>query len=668
MTTTTKKLANELENKIQENEHYDLSKHNFNELIKLLTIANHYYHEKATPIIQDDTYDYIYDYIKQKDPKNSILSNVGSETEQKVVLPYHLGSMDKIKRKDIVKTPTILTKWTSKYKGKYTISEKLDGISILMMIDLNKNSIHLYTRGNGTEGRDVSNVLHLLDVSDILKNLKNKKINNKSIKKLDVRGELIISKKTFENYQHKFENARNMIGGLVNHKDSNKTGLKKNELQFIAFEIIEPRLTSSEQFNVLQQVGFTLPQHEINIPKLSLDLLTNKLNNYSDSSDYEIDGIIITDDNYYSLNTSGNPKHSFAFKENKQVATVTVKEIIWQISRHGYFNPVVEYEPVKLSGATLHRASGKNAKFIKNNKIGRGAILKIVRSGEVIPDISSVIKPMNNNVQNMPKQYYDDLCYWTKTGVDLRLENMTDNDEILIKNIVYFFKTIKTGNMDVGTVKKLITNGYDTIPKIIKMNARDLENLDGFQKRLAQKIVSNIQTSIIDVKLLDLMVASNVFERGLGSKKMILILQEYPDVFIANKSTKKLIADIIKINGFSEKLATLFCKNMSKFIEFVNTLPFSVELTYISPKSNTNTNSASNNRFDNMKIVFTGFRDKELQETIENEGGSIMDTISKNTSILVLKNKDDNSSKKQKALTLGITILGKDEFKSQFNI
>ena len=123
-------------------------------LVKILKYAsNKYYNE--IEVISDDDYDYLYDLLKKKSPNNKFFNLIGSNipSNDKVKLPYHMGSMDKKKPN----TGSVDT-WIKKYKDtKYIISDKLDGDSIMFVVtDGDKK---LYTRGNGTYGRDISHLI-----------------------------------------------------------------------------------------------------------------------------------------------------------------------------------------------------------------------------------------------------------------------------------------------------------------------------------------------------------------------------------------------------------------------------------------------------------------------------------------------------------------------------
>jgi len=106
-----------------------------------------------------------------------------------------------------------------------------------------------------------------------------------------------------------------------------------------------------------------------------------------------MDGFVIYQDRAVEYPINKDPTHVVAFKGGSATAVVTVKEVIW-VHQNDVLNPVIIYEPVNLSGASLQRASGFNGRFINDNKIGPGAEILITRSGETtIPDVLSIIKP-----------------------------------------------------------------------------------------------------------------------------------------------------------------------------------------------------------------------------------------------------------------------------------
>jgi len=141
----------------------------------------------------------------------------------------------------------------------------------------------------------------------------------------------------------------------------------------------------------------------------------------------------------------------FAFKMviSDQVAEVKVVDIIWTPSKDGYLVPRVQIEPIVLGGVKIEYATGFNAKFIEENNIGVGAVISIVRSGDVIPHILGTVVPSSKPL--MPTQEYE----WDSTHTNILL---VDKDDPIVKekNILGFFKNIEVDGLGPGNIKKII--------------------------------------------------------------------------------------------------------------------------------------------------------------------------------------------------------------------
>jgi DNA ligase (NAD+) len=157
------------------------------------------------------------------------------------------------------------------------------------------------------------------------------------------------------------------------------------------------------------------------------------------------------------------------------------------------------------------------------------------------------------------------------------------------------------------------------------------------------------------------MTASNLFGHGLGSRKLSLIINNNPNILQLKLSKQKFIDKIIEIDGFDTKTATQFVENIDKFKQFLN-INKKIKVKIIKKTTKKNGN------FKDKKIVFTGFRDKELEALIETEGGKLSTSVSSNTDYLVTNDKNSASSKVTKAKDLGIEIFLKDEFIKKFKI
>jgi NAD-dependent DNA ligase len=618
------------------------------EIEKVLSVAAEKYYDTYVSLITDEEYDSLKERLMEIKPNSKILKTIGTDNihGKKVKLPYWMGSMDKIKTDE-----KELKRWLEKYPGPYQLTDKLDGISCLVVFKNDK--MKLFTRGNGEYGKDVTHLLEYINFES--KNI-NKLVSDKNKKEITLRGELIMSKSNFKKYSKKMANARNMVGGIVNSKKESINKKYAKDVDLIIYEMIRPKgLSPSEQLNSLKNVSIGIVNEDI-FEDINFKILTNYLEKRKNKSKYEIDGIIVTNDDVNERNDEGNPDYAFAFKGLTETAIVTVTNIEWNPGKDGHLIPVVFYDPIKLSQVVMKQTTGFNANFIVKNNIGVGAKIKIIRSNEVIPYIVSVVNPSKKVL--MPEEDY----YWDKNKVNIILSNPDEDSRVIVKRLTKFVTNIGVENINDGIIKKLVDNGYTTIVDIIKLKVKDLLQIDGFQETLANKIIKNLKTQLSKLNVLKLMVASNCFKRGFGERKIKKILSVYPDICdeYLDKHYNKWYNKLIELNGFDDITVTSFLDNIGLFIKVYNKIKKIVNVKDYDAKVK------KNGIFNGQKVVFTGFRMPSWKDMIEKEGGSVSGSVSKNTTLLVYKNGDESSAKFKNAVKLGIKTLSKSSFNKKY--
>jgi NAD-dependent DNA ligase len=603
------------------------------ELTAILNYANTMY-RNFQPIMTDNEYDILEDYIKEKYPNNKATAQIGAPvTKNKATLPYFMGSMDKIKP-----DTNALANWKSKYVGPYVLSCKLDGVSGLYTTEGPKPK--LYTRGDGKVGQDIS---YLIPYLRLPKN-----------KGLVIRGEFIIAKSTFNlKYKATFANARNMVSGIVNQKSVNPEIIK--DVDFVSYELIKPLLKPSEQMATLQKLDINVTLFKkVEQNDLTNQLLSETLVEWRSTYPYEIDGVIVANDQIYPQRKEGNPEHAFAFKMvlSDQIAEAKVVDVIWTPSKDGYLKPRVQIEPIHLGGVKIEYATGFNGQFIEDNKVGIGAVIELIRSGDVIPHIRKVTTPASQ--AKMPSIPYK----WNDTHVDVLLEDIDSDEIVKEKNITGFFRGLEVEGLSSGNIKRMIQAGFDSVPKILRMTTADLLQVEGFKEKTAQKLYNNIQTQIQTAPLVKIMAASNIFGRGFSDKKMELILESYPNVLTDQQHANK-VAKIASIKGMATKTAEAFVERIPAFLAFLHEANLEAKLN----QSETKQIDQSHPLY-NKSIVFTGFRDKVLEEQLKALGAKIGSSISKNTFVLITKDPLDETGKVLDAKKLNVPIMTPEEFKS----
>lgn len=591
----------------------------------------------GSPFLSDAEFDIIEDIVRERMPDHNLFQKVGApiEREKKVKLPFYMGSLDKIKP-----NTGDLDKWLSNHQGSCVVADKLDGVSLL--ITCNQGVYRLYTRGNGAVGQDITVMLPMLNLP-------------KTTETFAVRAELIMSDLAFNKYAKNAENPRNFMSGLITRKTISPA-LK--DANVICYELISPRKKPSDQLNYLKNtLGFTIaPAKLYNF--LDDDVLSKRFIARKKLSKFRIDGLVVTANRAHKRPVTGNPEYSFAFKMtlDDQTAKVRVISINWNVSKNGLLKPTVVVNPIRLGGVTIRRVTGFNAKFIVDNKIGVGSILRIVRSGDVIPHILETLKPSRE--PGLPDLDYE----WTSSRVDIKAVGRTDTQ--LVKQIAWFFFTIGVENFAQGTVQRLVDNGINSIHRIIRANKQTLMSVPGIQDRTATIIVTGIKKALNPVSLPVLMAASSAFGPGFGIKQLTPLIRRYPNIMDLNSlDSNKLVQMALSITGFSDKRAHQFAIGFPKFVSFTKRIKGLVTVEPFEEVDDVHKGSMVGEI-----VLFTGFRDKDLEARIEQEGGHIANGFSRKVTILVVRLKGTGSTKERRAIDLGITILTKEGLVSEFEL
>lgn len=615
-------------------------------MVEKLEEANKAY-RNGNPIMSDAEYDQAVETLRDYDPTNDFFNKIGIEVideGRKVKLPIDMASMNKLKTvqeiKDWIRLKGIPT------GSEYVLTPKLDGLSLCVAEYEN----HATTRGDGEYGQN-SNEHYKLIQNHLGEDILDYGDPFSPIHFTYTYGEVIMPKKVFNEKYSKWEgtgdfsNPRNLVAGLLNSGDISES---LRDLQYIKYGAI-PHEASAKHFTTKSEILAELNVHQrvaidFHVTKeLTEELLISLFKAWS--VEYEIDGIII-EVNDISLQkklgretSTNNPCYARAFKHEsfEESAIVKYTGISWNISKQGLLKPIIHIEPTLINGVIVSNVTGNNARFVRDNSIGEGAVLKIVRSGMVIPKIIEVVEKgvfVEPTIEGVE-------VGWNEAGIEL--VTLTETDDQKIKKNAAFFEILEAENFGEGVIIQLWNAGYKTLKEILNLTIDDLESIDGFGKRKAKIVFDSIKKSVTNVELSKLQHASGLFI-GLGSKKLAL-LEEF--------KTKPTIDQVMAIDGFAEISAKSYLENYDKFFIFAEELPVT-----ISKKAET---VKVSNDLDNTSFVFTGVRDKNAEENIVSRGGKIGGSVSKTTTHLVVKAKGSGSSKEVKALSLGVTILTLEE-------
>jgi DNA ligase (NAD+) len=602
------------------------------ELKKLIVEANRqYYGEGRQPVIKkititDAMYDRWIEELRIRDPKSSLLTTDNEKlSKSKVKLPYYLPSLDKIGPKH-----NKVDKWSSKYSGPFLVMDKLDGASILLVYKNGKiSAFSRGSRGDSRIGGDISYLVPHLNIPAFTKNIA-------------VRGEIVLPKAKFEKYKDVYSNPRSVASAVMVSKNKHKA---TKDVEVVIHEVIEPASNSPKKdLDIAKKMGFKVVDHHVT-NSLSEKYLQDHLKDRRSSSKHDIDGLVIKDDNNHGYTTSGNPKHAIAYKVDSEdnVAITRVKKVQWNESKYKLLIPVLILEPVILLNTRVTKATAHDAKYVIDNNLGAGAIVEITKGGEIIPYINRVIKAAKEI--DYPDYDWETEYYWSSdTEVDFAL--VDDTESTKAKQIVAFLKTLEIENVGYTTVLKLMRHGINDVNDFVNLTVSGLMSIPGFQKTSADKIVSNIQHGLKTATLDKLMYASGKFGYGYGLKKLKVISQ------VPNILNARTPRDLGTIPGISAASVAAIVKAIPAFVKWLKVHNFT-------PKSEV---KKIGRKLASKTFAFTGFRNKEAEQYIENEGGKVASSVSKTTTALIISDPTFTSTKVEKARESNIPVLTLKEF------
>lgn len=606
------------------------------DIFAFLQEANEYYRNTSETLLSDELYDLLYEYAKKKNPKHPFFKQVGAPVKEKVELPEWMGSLDKI-RDD----PKALLKWKKDYPSPYVTSDKLDGIS--GMFAINNGQINLYTRGDGKYGQLINHVLPFIQSSYKLTLLPKEKTL--------IRGEFIISKANWKKIAHRGANARNVVAGQLNAKQADPEIAQY--LDFVAYELVAPKKPFVEGLEYIKNLGFkVVPWKMIEAEELTNDYLSNHLLQRREASLYEIDGIVVRDNLAHNIVKGKNPKYAFAYKTilTHDKAEVLVLEVEWNVSKDGLIKPTVKFNPVAIGGVKIQKATGFNAAFIESHKIAPGAKVIIIRSGDVIPHIVEVTTPAK--APSFPDMPYE----WTETHVDIKVKGSADNKQMQLRQLEHFVNTLDIKHIGPGVLKKMMDKGVDKVEDLFALEKKDLLLLEGIQEKGAEKIYTSLRQALTSVPCARLMAASNLFGRGFGEKRLQLILDNHPSIM-----DLKPLAKLESVEGVGAVIAKQFLESLPAFYAFAKRIGFH-KCGNVAEKPKSSPKAGVSLKLAGQVLVFTGFRDKALEEKVVDLGGKMGSGVSKNTTLVVAADPTEASSKLEKARELGVRIISKEEF------
>lgn len=648
-------------------------KDRYNELVELLNKANYEYHVLDNPTtMTDQEYDkYLRElidleneypeYIREDSPTKKIGGEI-IDGFKKIRHDKPMLSLSNVFNEDeIIDFDKKIIK--EGFKPNYVCELKIDGLSVSLKY---KKGIFVSaaTRGDGVIGEDITH--NVRTIKSIPLKL------NKDID-IEVRGEIFMSKKVLKELNKKrsedglplFQNCRNAAAGSIRQLDSNIA--RERKLDVFIYHLPNPEdygiKTHIEALDFMSSLGFKTNSNNKLVKNVEgiIDFISEKAN-IREELPYDIDGVVIKVndlDMQKSLGfTTKYPKWATAYKFPAQEVLTKLIDIIFTVGRTGQVTPNAVLEPAIVQGSTIRRATLHNEQYIIEKDLKIGDIVSIRKAGDVIPEVvRSIPERRNGNELDFEMIKTCPICeselVLSKTGIDyFCLNELCPKRNI--ESLIHFVSR-KTMNID-GLGERIIEDFYNL--GIVK-RIEDIYNLESKKKELVElegfgeKSISNLLDSIEKSK-------SNSLEKlifalgisGIGEKNAKVLAKKYGTL---DKLMGTKYDELVNINDVGPILANNiveYFKNVDNLRLINNLKNIGLNMEYIGE------NIVENINFLNKKFVVTGTLDNygrdEINSIIENNGGIAVNSVSKNTDVVIVGS--DPGSKYDKALNLGIEI------------
>lgn len=633
------------------------------EVVEVLSFTGDQYYnntaDEGESFLEDPVWDHLYRYLEITDPVNKYLIGVGADVRgDKIPLPYPMPGLDQNHEGDTVK-------WIKDNKlgnEEFVGADKLDGNSGMIVYDTDGALQIAFSRGRDDSGQDLTR--HFLRMKNVPKTNVAVDLDGSFVTRVEVE----MKDEVFDKLNAQglcrsrsgknAKNARNYVAGQLNSSEADQVFY--DNVDVVAYEVMHPKLDSkADEFKQLTAEGFTCAGFVLLVGnQITDDSLTALLAGRHDASPWALDGIVLTVNTKTAQESlplrkgsNPNPIHSRKFKVGQEdnIAQATVVAVHYNPSKDGYLKPRVEIQPVDLVGVTITYATGFNAKFIKDNDIGVGAVITITRSGDVIPDITSVVTAAPNG-PTLPDPTVFGTWSWSDNYVDAILDDPDNNREVRLQRLIYSANVLGVENMAGSALEKLFEKGHERIEDIIVMDADDVYSIVG--SRNAYKGMDSLTKALNPIKVETLAAASNAYARGMGRRRLKKIMEAHGTVF--GLSTK----EIIEVDSFSDITAQqvvdgeydfkLFLSKIDGFYSFDETKPAEVN---------------TEGDFAGMVVVPTGVRFKdETKDKLLTLGIEVGGSVGKKTTHVVAKDPTKLTGKVKKAHDMGLTIMSLEEF------
>jgi len=660
----------------------DPEREEYTELVKKL---NHYaelYYSKDEPEISDYEYDSLNNRLKQIEKEHpdwivpeSPSVRVGWKAEKGILVKHNvpmLSLQDVFSKEEVYEFVESMRNEFGE-EAEFLVETKIDGLSMALRYEEGELKLAV-TRGDGiNEGEDVT--MNARQIADVVKQLK------EPVPYIEIRGEVYMTRKAFENVNAKaeeegkktFANPRNCAAGTLRQTDTRIT--KERGLSLFIFNVQETRgvtfNTHLEGYEYLKRNGVKVIEncYKCRTADEVWEAIT-KIGDMRDELEYDIDGAVVKLNNLSERVKLGNtikfPRWAVAYKYPPEEKETRLLDVEVNTGRTGRVTPVAVFEPIRLCGTMVSRATLHNQDFIDQMELGLGDTILVYKSGEIIPKIKDVVK--SKRPQDWKPYKMPDSCpvcghklVRDEGGVDLKCVNMLCPGT-LVNRVVNF---VSRDCMDIkgfGTeyIRKLTEEQYirdiaDVFELKEKRDGLISAKLLGLERN-TDKLLAAIEEARVSTPADKVLTGLGI--PGVGKATAKELIRTFGSIDAVSGADKEMLLSVQDIGEIS-------AEGIYNFFHDEGNMILLARLKELGLNFAREENEVQGSALSGLTFCITGTLEgmsrSEAEALIESNGGKPVSSVSKKTSYLLMG--ADAGSKERKARELGVPIISLDELK-----
>ena len=656
-----------------------------NEYLELVKKLNHFaelYYSKDEPAISDYEYDTMNNRLKELEKAHpdwivpdSPSVRVGWKAEKGVLVKHNvpmLSLQDVFSKEEVYEfVNSMIEEFGS--EAEFLVETKIDGLSMALRYENGELKLAV-TRGDGiTEGEDVT--MNAKQIPDVVKQMK------EPVPYIEIRGEVYMTRKAFENVNAKaeeegkktFANPRNCAAGTLRQIDTRIT--KERGLSLFIFNVQETKgvtfNTHLEGYEYLKRNGVKVIEncYKCKTADEVWDAIT-KIGEMRDELEYDIDGAVVKLNNLSERNKLGNtikfPRWAVAYKYPPEEKETRLLDVEVNTGRTGRVTPVAVFEPIRLCGTMVSRATLHNQDFIDQLGLGIGDTILVYKSGEIIPKVKDVVaskRPADWHAYKMPENC--PVCghklVRDEGGVDLKCVNLMCPGTI-VNRIVNFVSRdcMDIKGFGIEYIRKLTEEKYiKDIADVFELKDKRDELIEGKLLGLEKntdKLLSAIETAKTETPADKVLAGLGI--PGVGKATAKELIRSFGSIDAIAEAEKE---DLVAVQDIGD----ISAEGIYNFFRDEGNQALMSRLKDLGLNFAKAENEIQGSALSGLTFCITGTLEgmsrSEAESLIESNGGKPVSSVSKKTSYLLMG--ADAGSKERKARELGVPIISLDELK-----